>query len=139
MHLPNGKRHDDPPEQGWRYRAGLMVKRYPIQTALLILALILVLPVWMILDQQAQIREAQRDAFKRDHQMVALLATIQVQRRVTSQLLCADNDIILNVLNSIPVSERSPVMVDAIKRAKAVRCNDLVNQIQVPPPPNVTP
>lgn len=136
--LPRGgERHDDPPGQGWSYRAGLMVKRFPIQTALLVLAIVLALPVWMILEQQAQIREAQRDAGKRDVQIVALLRTIQTQRKVSSKLLCADNEIILNVLGSIPATERRPVITAAIKSARQVRCNDLINQIQ--PPPSVKP
>lgn len=139
MHLPSGNRYDDPPGQGVTYRVGLMVKRFPIQTAVLILAIVLAMPVWMILDQQAQIREAQHDALKRDHQMVALLKTIQIQRKVSSRLLCADNEIILNVLGSIPSAERNPAMQDALRRARQVRCNDLINEIQVPPPPNVNP
>lgn len=62
--LPEGKRVDDPPRKGrgtvLMFRLKLAVYKYPIHTALLVALLVLLIPVYMLVESNTQLRNANK-------------------------------------------------------------------------------
>lgn len=84
--LPVGNRRDDPPRKHWRWRAGLVIQKYPVQVAILAALVVLALPVAMLVSANSDLRTSQgalRDA----------LVTGSTSRQATSREICkAIND-----------------------------------------------
>lgn len=81
--LPRGERVDDPPapEQKLRYRVSLALHKYPIQIALVIAMLILLLPLFMLIRSNHDLRDS-------NGKLRAALINTQVNRKGTLGAFC---------------------------------------------------
>lgn len=84
-HLPEGKRVDDQPRQkGWegvKFRLALMVRRYPVQIAMVIMLTIVAYPIWLLVSASHNLKQAQNEL--RD----AVIQTT-ASRQASSQRYC---------------------------------------------------
>lgn len=51
-----GERHDDPPEQGWRYRVALAVEKYPVLVGATIAMIVATVALVVVLKNQSDLR-----------------------------------------------------------------------------------
>lgn len=59
--LPRGHRKSDPNDQGVRFRLGLIVRKYPVQIALIVALAVVAFPVYLLIDAKNDLAQAQRD------------------------------------------------------------------------------
>jgi hypothetical protein len=128
--LDEPKRVDDPPKKGrlqaLRFRLQLAVLRYPIQAAMVIALFVLLVPVYMLVESNAQLRadaSALRDSNRR---VSSSLVYIQESRRIITQQFCGvinENSTSTNAQNDY----LQQILLDSVRRSRPL--DDLLKSV----------
>lgn len=81
MELPTGKRHDDPPEQGFRFRIGLAIARYPVLAATTAALIVATIALWLVLGAQDDLKTEKASRTSVKLAAISLCGQLQSERR----------------------------------------------------------
>jgi hypothetical protein len=76
-----GRRSGDPEKPGWLWKLVLSVKKYPIQTAVLITMMVAAIPIYLLIDSNTELRSQTKD-------LQEFNTNLQAQRIASSTLFC---------------------------------------------------
>lgn len=120
--LPDGKRVDDPPRKGRldavRFRLKLLAVKYPIQIAFIIALFALLIPVYMLVESNAQLRSDASQLRKSNSKVSDSLVYIQESRRVITREFCGvinDNSASTNAQNDY----LQTILIGSVKQSRS--------------------
>lgn len=90
--MPSGKRVDDPPRKGrgsaLRFRLTLAVRKNPIQVAMVVALVVLLVPVYMLIASNAQLRNSNRSLVASNSRLKDTLELSSINRAASSRIYC---------------------------------------------------